>query len=123
MNKSKPYKHWLRQDIKPETKSAKNYMIGLKELSHLRTELLIETQLMFYWTQFTRIIVLNYSQRLFKIKEAVLSYIKRIRKDYSGISSLIIKGDTNSCTKDKARIINNQFESVFSLTNTYQISQ
>ena len=60
----------------------------------------------------------NYCANLFtesfqNNKKQFWSYIKRIQKDHSGVSSLIINGETNSCAKDKARILNNQFESVF----------
>ena len=79
---------------------------------------------MFYWTQLTRITVLTYSQNLFKIIRSSFGpiYVKRIRKDHSGVSSLIVNGETNSCAKDKARILNNQFESAFTNEDLSNIS-
>ena len=70
---------------------------------------------MFYWTQLTRIIVLTYvfTESFQNNKMQFWSYIKRIRKDHSGVSPLIINDETNSCAKDKAKTLNNQFESVF----------
>ena len=41
-------------------------------------------------------------------------YIKRTRKEHSGISTLVVNGKATSCAKDKAKILNNQFQSVFS---------
>ena len=78
---------------------------------------------MFYWTQLTRITVLTYSQNLFKIISSFdPTYIKRIRKDHSGVSSLVVNGEANSCAKDKTRILNNQFESVFTNEHLSNIS-
>ena len=56
----------------------------------------------------------NYCANLFteffqKNKKQFWSHIKkRTRKDHFGVSSLITNGETNSCAKDKARILNNQ---------------
>ena len=82
-------------------------MIRLKELSYLRTGVLIDylkTLLMLYWTlQLTSI---SYCADLFtesfqNNKKQFWSYIKRLQKDHSGVSSLIINGKTNSCAKEK----------------------
>ena len=69
----------------------------------------------------------NYCANLFtesfqNNKKQFWSYIKRIQKDHSGVSSLIVNGETNSCAKDKARILNNQFELVFTNEGLSNIS-
>ena len=69
----------------------------------------------------------NYCANLFtesfqNNKKQFWSYIKRIRKDHSGVLSLIVNDETNSCAKDKARISNNQFESVFTNEDLSNIS-
>ena len=76
---------------------------------------------MFYWTQLTRIIVLRnlFTESSQNNKKQFWSYIKRIQKDHSGVSS---HGETNSCAKDKATILNNQFESVFTNKDLSNIS-
>ena len=43
-------------------------------------------------------------------------------KDHPGVSSFIINGETNSCAEDKARILNNQFELVFTNQDLPNIS-
>ena len=54
----------------------------------------------------------NYCANLFtesfQNKKQFWSYIKRIRKDHSGVSSFIINGETDSCAKDKAKTLSNQ---------------
>ena len=55
-------------------------------------------------------------------KKQFWSYIKGIRKDHSGVSSLIVNGETNSCANDKTRILNNQSESVFTNEDLSNIS-
>ena len=69
----------------------------------------------------------NYCDNLFtesfqNNKKQFWLYIKRIRKDHSGVSPLILNGETNSRAKDKARVLNNQFESVFSNEDLSNIS-
>ena len=55
-------------------------------------------------------------------KKQFWSYIKWIQKEHSGVSSLIVNGKSNSCAQDKARILNNQFESVFTNQDLSNIS-
>ena len=45
----------------------------------------------------------------------------RSRKDHSGVSPLIVNGKTSSSAKDKAKILNNQFQSVFTKENLLNI--
>ena len=44
-------------------------------------------------------------------KKQFWSYIKKL--DHSGVSSLTVNGITSGCAKDKAKLLNHQFQSVF----------
>ena len=48
-------------------------------------------------------------------------YIKRLQKDHSGVSPLIVNGKISSSTMDKAKILNNQFQSIFTKENLLNI--
>ena len=68
----------------------------------------------------------DYHANLFKEpftnnKKQFWSYIKRLWKDHSGVSPLTVNGKTSSSAKDKAEILNNQFQSVFTKENLLNI--
>ena len=60
----------------------------------------------------------DYYASLFK---QFYAYIKRLQKDHSGVSPLTVNGKTSSTAKDKAKILNNQFQSVFTKENLLNI--
>ena len=105
MNKSKPYKHWLSQDIKSEMKKHKKLYDEAK-----RTQL--HKDLSAYHLTRNAVNVLldtapkNYCTNLFtesfqNNKKQFWSYIKKIWKDHSGVSSLVINGETNIVQRTK----------------------
>ena len=68
----------------------------------------------------------DYCANLFKEsfnnnKKQFWSYIKRLRKDHSGVSLRTVSGKTSSSAKDKAKILNNQFQFVFTKENLLNI--
>ena len=95
MNKSKPYKHWLSQDIKSEMKKPKKLYDKAK-----RTQL-PEDWRAYRLTRNTVNVLLNtahknYCANLFtesfqnNNNKQFWSYIKRIQKDHSSVSSLTV---------------------------------
>ena len=112
--KSRKYLPWLNQDIKFKMKvydKAKKTQLpkdwNAYRLTRNTINVLLDTAHK------------NYCANLFmesfnNNKKQFWSYIKRTRKEHSGISILVVNGKATSCAKDKAKILNNQFQSVFS---------
>ena len=78
---------------------------------------------MYYWIQPTRTTVPIYSKNhLLTIRSSSGHiYIKRLQKDHSGVSPLTVNGKTSSTAKNIAKILNNQFQSVFTKENLLNI--
>ena len=115
------YLPWLSYDIKSKMKERKKLYDKAKK-----------TQLPEDWNAYrvmrNTINVLldtahkDYCANLFKEsftnnKKQFWSYIKRLQKEHSGVSPLTVNGKTSSTAKDKAKILNNQFQSVFAKEN------